>query len=119
MRKGEVSTRHPHMGVRVLSLGPHSPVPGERLQIVIYNAQDEIVRRLEQIQAECMDPGYVDFFLGPNCRPVRYRRPIVDIAPDGTVTEIFGNFAQNMGPDLWYSILADWVSEHGIPQEQE
>ena len=119
MREGQVSTRHLHMGVRVLSLGPHSPIPGERLQIVIYNEQDEIVRRLEQIQAECIDPGYVDFFMGPNCRPARYRRPIVDIAPDGTVTELIADFTQSMGPNLWYTILAGWVSKHGIPQDQE
>ena len=49
MREGRESTRHPGMGVFALCLGPNSPLPGERLQLVIYDHDDRIVRRLEQI----------------------------------------------------------------------
>lgn len=107
------------MGVRVLSLGPNSPVPGERLQIVIYNEQNEITRRFEQVQGACLDPGYVDFFGSPRCRPAKYLHPIVDIDANGAARELIADFTPQMDQRIYLGLLADWVAAHGIPQEQE
>jgi len=118
MREGVPSTRHPHLGVRILSLGPHSPVPGERLQIVIYDQHDNIVRRLEQITGACVDDGYVDFFNSPRCRPARCLHPIVDIAPDGAQTTLHPDFQDHMVATQWLPLLAAWVAQHGVPQPE-
>jgi hypothetical protein len=48
---------------------PLSPVPGERLQVFIIDRAGRIVRRFDQIEGRCIDPGYVDFFLSHNRRP--------------------------------------------------
>lgn len=117
MRQGKESTRHPGMGVQVISLGPNSPMPGERLQIAIYDENHVIQRRLEQIEGRTIDPGYVDFFMGPNCRPAIVLRPLVDIAPDGTQTELHPNFTADCMPQ-WLPLLAAWVKKHGIPQSK-
>ena len=60
---GRASPRFGHLGVWNLSLGPNSPVPGERLQILILDHEGKVVRRFEQIEGRCIDPGYVDFFM--------------------------------------------------------
>src|SRR5437870_8874190 len=62
MREEKESTLHPGMGVYALCMGPNSPMPGERLQIVIYNQADEVVRRFEQIRGACLVEGYATFF---------------------------------------------------------
>lgn len=111
--QGRKSPRHGDMGLWVFSLGPASPVPGERLQLGIIDADGNVVRRFEQIQGRCLDEGYVDFFLGPNCRPASYEMPIVDITPDGKATVLCTHYSQQMGPDLYLRLLAAWVAEHG------
>jgi hypothetical protein len=116
MRTGEPSTRHPGMGVYIHSLGPNSPVPGERLQIVIYDQQDNIVRRFEQVRGACIDPGYVDFFLGPNCHPASYLWPLVDVDIEGNQTILVENFRPGMDMNIYYQALAVWVEKYGIPQ---
>ena len=47
---GTKSTRYPHLGVWVFSLGPNSPVPGDRLQLAIINQRGDVERRMEQVQ---------------------------------------------------------------------
>jgi hypothetical protein len=66
-RQGRPSPRFGHLGVWNLSLGPNSPVPGERLQVCIVDQTGGIVRRFEQIEGRCLDPGYVDFFRRQRC----------------------------------------------------
>lgn len=116
MRHGESSTRHPGMGVYIHSLGPSSPIPGERLQIVIYDQDDNIVRRFEQVRGQCIDEGYVDFF-GHNNRPARYANmPLVDIDPEGNQTVLVEDFRAGNDSQLYYTALAAWVKQYGIPQ---
>jgi len=67
--QGRPSPRFGHLGVWNLSLGPSSPIPGERLQVLHRNRGRAVVRRFEQIEGRCIDPGYVDFFLSHKCRP--------------------------------------------------
>jgi hypothetical protein len=116
MRTGEPSTRHPGLGVYVHSLGPSSPIPGERLQIVIYDQQDNIVRRFEQVRGECLDPGYVDFFLSSRCRPAIYLWPLVDIDMEGKQTILVENFRSGMDMNIFYRALTEWVEKYGVPQ---
>lgn len=116
MREGKPSTRHPGMGVRVICLGPNSTVPGERLRLVIYDEQDKVVRRLEQIKGECVDEGYADFFDSHLCGLATFLTPLVDIAPDGSSTILHPDFKPHH-MHIWRDILKSWVDQHGIPQE--
>jgi hypothetical protein len=111
--RGRKSPRYGHLGLWVLSLGPSSPVPGERLELAIIDDQGRIVRRFEQIEGRCLDPGYVDFFLGSNCRPARHEMPLVDIAPDGKQSILCSHYATSMGQDLYLSLLGAWCTAHG------
>ncbi len=61
--QGRKSPRYGHLGLWNYSLGPNSPVPGPRLIVMILDQQGRAVRRLEQIRGNCIDEGYVDFFL--------------------------------------------------------
>lgn len=116
MRHGEPSTRHPGMGVYIHSLGPRSPIPGERLQIVIYDETDTVVRRFEQVKGRCIDEGYVDFF-GFNNRPARYESmPLVDIDAEGNQTVLVEDFRAGDNPQIYYTALANWVGQYGVPQ---
>jgi len=100
-----------------LSLGPNSPVPGQRLEVAILDENGVIVRRMEQIRGECTDPGYVDFFLSHNCRPASHEYPIVDIDENGKVAAILcRHYTQSMGMDLYLEILTKWVTAHGKPE---
>lgn len=119
MRQGKPSTRYAHLGVYSICLGPNAPeLAGKRLQVVIYDKDDNIVRRLEEVKGECVDPGYVDFFLGPNCRPARYRYYLVDIAPDGTQTIIHDDPALlGRNKELWFDFLGKWAKQYGVEQE--
>ena len=114
---GAVSPRYGHLGMWTLSLGPASPVPGERLEIAIIDETGKIVRRLEQIRGKCTDEGYVDFFMSAGCRPSVYEYPIVDIDENGKVANIIcRHYAQSMGMDLYLKMLGEWVTKHGKPE---
>jgi len=110
---GRKSPRYGHLGLWVFSLGPRSPVPGERLQLGIVDDLGTVIRRFEQIEGACLDPGYVDFFLGPNCRPARHEMPLVDISSDGVQTPLCQHYAQSMGQDLYLRLLGAWCTQHG------
>jgi hypothetical protein len=116
MREGHESTRHPGRGVRVLSLGPNSPIPGERLQLVIYDLEDRIIRRLEQVRGECLVEGWVSFWENdPRNQQAVYRWPLVDIDARGVVTELHPDYSKTQGPEPYLSILAAWVAQYGVP----
>ncbi len=71
-------------------------------------------RRFEQIRGKCTDPGYVDFFLGANCRPAAHEYPIVDIDENGKVAEIiFRHYEQSMGMEPYLAALGKWTAKHG------
>lgn len=112
---GRPSPRYGHLGLWVFGLGPRSPVPSERLQLGILDEKGTVVRRFEQIEGRCLDQGYVDFFLGPNCRPALYEMPLVDIAPDGTQAPLVRHYSQDMGSGLYLDTLGKWCIVHGSP----
>ena len=115
--RGKVSPRFGHLGMWNLSLGPNSPIPGQRLEVAILDLNGTIVRRFEQIRGACTDPGYADFFMSHNCRPASHEYPIVDIDEKGKVAEvIIGNYSQSMGMDLYLQLLEKWVTKHGKPE---
>ena len=85
--RGRKSPRYGHLGMWNYSLGPNSPVPGPRLIVLILDQHGQVVRRLEQIRGNCIDEGYVDFFLSHNCRPAAHEYPLVDIDENGQIVE--------------------------------
>jgi len=117
-RQGYRSPKSGNLGVYTLCSGPdpNGPVPGERLIIVIYDQQDNIVRRLEQVKGDCLDPGYVDFFLSPKCRPTLYTYHIVDIDKDQTAQIIATHTSPEEARKWLVENIDKWVQEHGIPQ---
>ena len=115
--QGRKSPRFGHLGVWNLCLGPQSVLPGPRLQVVIINEQGRIVRRFEQIQGDCIDPGYVDFFLSHNCRPAAHEHPLVDIDEHGQIVKVLHpNYTASMGMGPYLELLSDWVAAHGRPE---
>ncbi len=115
--RGKVSPRYGNLGMWNLSLGPNSPIPGQRLEVAILDHNGDIVRRFEQIRGACTDPGYVDFFLSHNCRPASHLYPIVDIGADGKMASIIcENYSQSMGMELYLNMLATWMAAHGKPE---
>lgn len=115
--RGRQSPRFGHLGVWNLSLGPNSPVPGERLQICIVDLAGRIVRRFEQIEGRCLDPGYVDFFLSHRCRPALHERPIVDIDENGQIAEVLHpHYTQQLGMEVYLQLLTSWAERWGRPE---
>ncbi len=115
--QGRPSPRFGHLGVWNVSLGPNSPIPGERLQVLIVDTAGKIVRRFEQIEGRCIDPGYVDFFMSHHCRPAVHERPIVDIDQDGKITAVLHpDYRQELGMDLYLRLLTEWAQRWGRPE---
>ena len=110
---GRPSPRYGHLGLWVLSLGPNGNPRGERLQLALLDEVGKVVRRFEQIEGRCLDRGYVDFFLGPNCRPAVHEMPLVDIAADGTQTILVRHYEQSMGMQPYLDALGAWCTKHG------
>ncbi len=115
--QGNKSPRFGHLGVWNYSLGPNSPILGERLQVFIIDQAGNIVRRFEQIEGRCIDPGYVDFFLSHSCRPAVHERPIVDIDENGKIAEVLHpNYTQSLGMEVYLQLLTAWASKWGRPE---
>jgi hypothetical protein len=110
---GRPSPRYGHLGLWVFGLGPNGNPRSERLQLGLINEEGVVVRRFEQIEGRCLDQGYVDFFLGPNCRPAVYEMPLVDIGPTGAVTVLVTHYAQSMGQGIYLETLGKWCTDHG------
>lgn len=116
MRDGFRSPKWGHLGVYFHCTGPdpRGPRPGPRLQVVVYDAEDNIVRRLEQRRGQVVDPGYVDFFDSPRCRSSVSEYHIVDIAPDGTET-VLATHTQGSAANRWLQTnFGNWVTDHGV-----
>ena len=115
--RGRPSPRFRHLGVWNYSLGPNSPLPGDRLQVFIVDETGRIVRRFEQIEGRCIDPGYVDFFESHRCRPVVHEMPIVDIDQDGKIVAVLHpHYRQDMGMELYLRLLTEWAQRWGRPE---
>lgn len=114
-RSGFRSPKHGHRGVFFLCTGPDpsGPRPGPRLQVVIYDKEDKVVRRLEQVEGECLDQGHVSFFGGPRDRSARYRLPIVDIAPDGKQSVLIEDFQPTSPRSVLSDAVQRWVDSYG------
>ncbi len=109
MREGKPSVRFGARGLQTISLGGGSTP----LLMKIYGSADQVLATLTEQKGECIDPGYVDFFLGPNCRPAKYKSYIVEILPDGTTGVLHDNPAA-LGADFpqWIAFLEKWVARH-------
>ena len=115
--QGRKSPRYGHLGLWNQSLGPNSPVPGERLILLILDEEGKVVRRLEQIRGNCIDPGYVDFFLSHNCRPAAHEYPLVDIDEKGEIAEMLHpDFRPGTSMTVYLAILSGWMSKWGKPE---
>ena len=106
---GRAYIKFQNRGVWIHSLGPQSPVPGPRLKLAIYDKDGTCLRRMEQVRGDCLDPGYVDFFGSPRCRPAKHEMPVVDIAPDGTQTIL----AHRLRPHELRGLVGLWSTKHG------
>lgn len=117
-RKGYRSPKNGHLGVYTLCSGPDpsGPAPGERLIIVIYDKDDTIVRRLEQVQGDCIEPGYVDFFLSAKCKPSIYEYHIIDTDSHGRMQILATHTSPSEAKRWLQQNVPAWVQEHGIPQ---
>jgi len=117
-RVGYKSPKHGHRGVYFLCTGPDpsGPRPGPRLQVVIYDRQDNVVRRFEQVEGLLVDPGHVSFFGGPGDRPARSLMPLVDIAPDGTQKELVLDFQPGTPRHVMETAFRAWVEKYGVPE---
>jgi hypothetical protein len=114
--QGRKSPKFGHLGVWTFSLGPNSPIPGERLMLGIIDGEGNIVRRFEQIRGAWIDPGYVDFFNSYRCRPSVHEMPLVDIDADGKVNVLLPHHSQEMGMGIYLSVLEAWATRHGKPE---
>jgi hypothetical protein len=117
-RKGFRSPKNGHLGVYTLCSGPdpRGPVPGPRFILVIYDKDDVIVRRLEQVRGDCLDDGYVDFFNSLKCRPAIFSYHMVDIDIIGN-REILATHISPAEASQWLKEnVPVWVSKHSIPQ---
>lgn len=115
--RGRPSPRYRLLGMWNYSLGPNRPIPGQRLQVWILDQAGNIVRRFEQSEGRCIDPGYVDFFESHNCRPALHELPIVDIDQDGQIVSVLCvHYTQGMGMEIYLNLLGDWVQRWGKPE---
>lgn len=115
--QGRKSPGFGNLGVWNYCLGPDSPIPGERLQVFIIDQAGNIVRRFEQIEGRCIDPGYVDFFMSHRCRPAVNERPIVDIDANGQITAVLHpNYTQSLGMEVYLQLLRAWAAKWGKPE---
>ncbi|WP_127128006.1 hypothetical protein [Pseudoflavitalea rhizosphaerae] len=117
-RKGYRSPKNGHLGVYTLCSGPDpsGPIPGERLIIVIYDKEDNIVRKLEQVKGNCFDEGYIDFFNSLHCRPSVHEYYMVDTDKDGN-KQILATHKSPSEAILWLKEnVPIWVQLHGLSQ---
>jgi hypothetical protein len=117
IRKGYRSVKNGHLGVYTLCSGPDpsGPVPGERVIIVIYNKENKIVRTLEQVKGNCIDPGWIDFFNTQACRPSVHEYHIIDTDANGKQT-LMASHTSPSDANRWLTINCPlWVQQHGIP----
>lgn len=111
MREGNPSVRFGARGLYQVHLGGGNTP----LLMKLYDEQDNVLATLTEEKGECIDPGYVDFFLGQNCRPAKHKRYLVEKLPDGTTNVLHDNPAE-LAKDFpaWVAFLDRWVSKHEV-----
>lgn len=116
MREGKPSPRFGARGLHNIQLGGGS-IP---MLIKLYDKDDKVLATLTEERGELIDAGYVDFFLGPNCRPAQCQRYVVEILPDGTTGVLHDN-PTALASDFpkWVSFLDAWVTRHEVKSVQE
>jgi hypothetical protein len=109
MREGKPSKRFGARGLHQIELGGGN----KPLLLKLYGPEDEVLATLTEKKGECIDPGYVDFFLGPNCRPAKYQKYLVEILPNGTTGVLHDN-PEALARDFnaWVEFLDKWVAKH-------
>ena len=109
MREGKSSPRFGTRGLHTVNLGGGSAP----LLLKLYGPEDKVLATLTEEKGECIDPGYVDFFLGPNCRPAQYKHYLVEKLPDGRTGVLHDN-PKALAADFprWVAFLDEWVSRH-------
>jgi len=109
MREGKPSPRFGHLGLHNVNLGGGS----NPLLIKLYDANDAVVATLTEEKGQCLDPGHVDFFEGPNCRPAKYASCLVELLADGTKAIVHQN-PQDLAADrdAWLEFLEHWIHRH-------
>jgi hypothetical protein len=120
-REGWRSVKYGHRGVHFLCTGPDpaGPKPGEAVHIVVYDAQNHVVRQLRQRAGRVIDSGYVDLLVTSRCRPSVVDLELVDTDADGVETVLL-NATSGPGADAafmrWFTGegFAGWVAEHGV-----
>ena len=118
-RRGVPWERYPGTGVYILSLGPRSLVPGERLQLVIYDLSDQIVRRLEEERGECVSGDYADSFRSSRSSPAPYKYRLVDITPDAQKTVLDEYMPAAMTKERYFGTVTWRVHCYGVLQEDK
>ncbi len=117
-RKGHRSKQFGHLGVYFLSTGPDpkGAMPGERIIIVIYNKDNEVIRRLEQVKGGFQDEGWTDYFESPRCKPSIREYHIIDIDKEGN-QEILATHTQPSDAGTWLKPnFPKWAQQHGIQE---
>lgn len=110
-REGKPSPRFGNRGLHNVNLGG-GDTP---LLLKLYGPDNQVRAILTEEKGECIDPGYVDFFLGTNCRPAKHQRYLVEKLPDGTTAVLHDNPAA-LAKDFpaWVAFLDNWVSRHEV-----
>lgn len=109
MREGKPSPRFGARGLHFITLGSfNTPMVAK-----LYDKNDNVLAILTEELGECIDPGYVDFFLGPNCRPAKHQKYLVEKLPDGT-TGVLHDSPMVLARDMptWVEFLDKWVARH-------
>lgn len=109
MREGKPSERFGARGLHQISFGNN----GTPLLLKLYDQQDNILATLTEEKGECIDSGYVDFFLGSNCRPEKHKKYLVEHLPDGR-REVLHDNPETIAKDLdvWVEFLDKWIAKH-------
>jgi hypothetical protein len=117
-REGVPSPKYGNLGVYILCSGPDpsGSVPGERVIVVIYDKENKIVRRLEQIKGDCLDEGFVDFFNSFKCRPSVQEYHFIDTDKNGTRTILASHTTPSDAHSWLKQNISIWAREHGISQ---
>ena len=109
-RDGKPSIRFGHRGLHFVSLGGGS----QPMLAKLYGADNRLIASLTEKRGNCIDPGYVDFFLGPNCRPAVWTTYLVEIDSNGKEGILHDNpKALAADRDGWLSFLDAWITRHG------
>lgn len=116
MREGKPSPRFGARRLHNIYLGSANTP----LLIKLYDERDNVIATLTEERGECIDPGYVDFFLGANCRPAQHNWYLVEKLADGT-TGILHDNPKALAGDFpaWVAFLDKWVSRHEHSHKDE